>query len=166
MIQIKELKEIEANRDELARLFQKVVAAGASMNFLHPMSYETAIHYWNNVLSEHVRLFVAILEEEIVGTVQLHLSDKENGQHRAEIAKLMTHPKARRKGVAKTLLRHALKVAEQEERTLLLLDTEKVGPANTLYQSEGFILYGEVPDYSQDPFGVYKDGNCYYKLLK
>lgn len=166
MIQIKELKEIETNQDELAELFQEVVAAGAAMNFLHPMSYETAIHYWNNVLSSQVRLFIATIDEEIVGTVQLILSGKENAPHRAEIAKLMTHPKARRKGVAKALLQHALKAAEQEGRTLLLLDTEKVGPANALYQSEGFVLYGEVPAYSQDPFGVYKDGNCYYKLSK
>ncbi|SFK57761.1 hypothetical protein SAMN04488569_10526 [Marinilactibacillus piezotolerans] len=166
MTEIKELKEIKTNQDELARLFQDVVAAGASMNFLYPMSYETAFRYWNNVLSEHVRLFVAFVNDEIAGTVQLHLSDKENGQHRAEIAKLMTHPNARRKGVAKALLKHSLKVAEQEGRTLLLLDTEKDGPANALYQSEGFVLYGEIPSYSQDPFGIYKDGNCYYKLLK
>ncbi|WP_179128572.1 GNAT family N-acetyltransferase [Marinilactibacillus piezotolerans] len=166
MIEIKELTEIQTNQDELARLFQEVVADGASMNFLHPMQYETAIHYWSNVLTENVRLFIAILDDKIVGTVQLHLSDKENGQHRAEIAKLMTHPNARRKGVAKTLLHYVLQIAEQEGRTLLLLDTEKDSLANGLYQSAGFVLYGEIPAYSQDPFGVYKDGNCYYKLLK
>lgn len=166
MTEIKEITKITAYQNELACLFQEVVATGASMNFLYPMRYETALHYWNNVLSKHVRLFIAIVDKEVVGSMQLHLSDKENGQHRAEITKLMTHPKARRKGVAKLLLQHVLKIAKQEGRTLLLLDTEKDGPANKLYQSEGFILYGEIPAYSQDPFGVYKDGNCYYKLLQ
>ncbi|MFJ1626395.1 GNAT family N-acetyltransferase [Marinilactibacillus psychrotolerans] len=169
MIQLKEInniKDIKVHQEGLVTLFQEVVANGASMNFLYPMRYETALHYWNNVLSKNVRLFIAIVDKEVVGSVQLHLSDKENGQHRAEIAKLMTHPKARRKGVAKLLLQHVLKVAKQEGRTLLLLDTEKDGPANKLYQSEGFILYGEIPAYSQDPFGIYKYGNCYYKLLQ
>ncbi|WP_225744807.1 GNAT family N-acetyltransferase [Marinilactibacillus sp. Marseille-P9653] len=163
MITIKEITNITTEQAELVDLFQEVVASGAAMNFLHPMSEETAIKYWNGVLSEHVRLFVALLDEEIVGTVQLQMSDKENAPHRAEIAKLMTHPKAQRKGVARTILQHVLKVAEKEKRTLLLLDTEKEGPANALYQSEGFVLYGEIPAYSQDPFGVFKDGNCYYK---
>ncbi|MEC6748051.1 GNAT family N-acetyltransferase [Marinilactibacillus sp. XAAS-LB27] len=163
MITIKEITKITTEQAELVELFQEVVASGAAMNFLHPMSEETAIEYWNGVLSKHVRLFVALLEDEIVGTVQLQMSDKENAPHRAEIAKLMTHPKAQRKGVARAILNYVLKIAEEENRTLLLLDTEKDGPANALYQSEGFVLYGEIPAYSQDPFGVFKDGNCYYK---
>ncbi|MEZ2457325.1 hypothetical protein ACBR55_01885 [Salinicoccus roseus] len=42
---IKEIKNIEEDRTELSRLFQEVVAHGASMNFLHPMSDETALRY-------------------------------------------------------------------------------------------------------------------------
>lgn len=81
-MQIKEIKNIEEDRMELSRLFQEVVAHGASMNFLHPMSDETALRYWDGVLSEDVQLYAAILDDKIAGTVQLHLSDKENGQHR------------------------------------------------------------------------------------
>ncbi|WP_271398166.1 GNAT family N-acetyltransferase [Salinicoccus roseus] len=85
---------------------------------------------------------------------------------RAEVAKLMTHPDARRKGIAKGLLQHAEQAAIRKNRWLLLLDTEQDGPANVLYQSEGYMLIGEIPSYSQDPFGEYKNVNVYYKLLK
>lgn len=165
-MQIKEITDIQNDRAELSRLFQEVVAQGGSMNYLHPLSDETAARYWEGGLSEQVHLYVAILDGQIAGTVQLHLSDKENGQHRAEVAKLMTHPDARRKGVAKALLQHAEQAAIRKNRWLLLLDTEQDGPANVLYQSEGYTLIGEIPSYSQDPFGEYKNVNVYYKLLK
>ncbi|TVT29289.1 GNAT family N-acetyltransferase [Salinicoccus cyprini] len=165
-MQIREINEIYHHQEELSHLFQEVVASGASMNYFHPMHHETAMRYWAGVLSDHHRLFVAILDGKIAGTVQLHLSDKENGQHRAEVAKLMTHPDFQRKGVGKALLQHAEKMATEENRWLLMLDTEKGSAANALYLSEGYQLIGEVPAYSQDPFGKYKDGNVYYKLLK
>lgn len=166
LLQIVEIKDIAAYQDELATLFQEVVAEGAALNYLYPMHYETAIHYWKHVVSEQVRLFICLLDGKLVGTVQLHLANKENGLHRAEIAKLMTHPEACRKGVARKLLQSAEQAAKHEKRTLLLLDTAKGSSANMLYQSEGYELYGEVPAYSQDAFGNYKDNNFYYKIVK
>lgn len=132
-MEIKEVTEIESYKEELVSLFQTVVADGASMNYLHPMSDETAMSYWNSVLSEHVRLFIGLIDGQIAGTVQLHYSDKENERHRAEVAKLMTSTKARRKGVARKMLQHAEQAAKEDGKTLLLLDTEKEGPANLLY---------------------------------
>ncbi|MFS0562686.1 GNAT family N-acetyltransferase [Terribacillus sp. 179-K 1B1 HS] len=164
-MEIKEIREIGVFKEELASLFQTVVADGASMNYLHPMHKETALSYWDSVLSEQVRLFIGLLDGEIVGTVQLIYSDKENGRHRAEIAKLMTSTKARRKGVARMLIQHAEQAAKSEGKTLLLLDTEKEGPANLLYQSEGYVLFGEVPDFAQDAFGTFLAGNFYYKII-
>lgn len=165
-MEIKELTEIGDYKEELAGLFQSIVADGASMNYLHPMSKETAIYYWDSVLSEQVRLFIGLIDGKIAGTVQLHYNEKENGRHRAEIAKLMTSTKARRKGVARKLLQHVERAAKADRKTLLLLDTEKEGPANLLYQSEGYVLFGEVPDFAQDAFGTFLAGNFYYKLLK
>ncbi|PAF22126.1 hypothetical protein CHH49_05805 [Terribacillus saccharophilus] len=165
-MEIKEITEIDVYKEELSSLFQSIVADGASMNYLHPMSKETALSYWNSVLSEQVKLFIGLIDGQIAGTVQLHYSDKENGRHRAEIAKLMTSTKARRKGVARKLLQHAEQAAKADGKTLLLLDTEKEGPANLLYQSEGYVLFGEVPDFAQDAFGTFLAGNFYYKLLK
>ncbi|MFS0561267.1 GNAT family N-acetyltransferase [Terribacillus sp. 179-K 1B1 HS] len=165
-METKELTKIGSFKEELASLFQIIVADGASMNYLHPMSKETALSYWDSLLSEHVRLFVGLIDGQIAGTVQLQFSDKENGQHRAEVAKLMTHPEHRKKGVARKLLQHVEQVAKDEGKTLLLLDTERNGPANLLYQSEGYVLFGEVPDFAQDAFGTLLAGNFYYKLLK
>ncbi|MFP7494142.1 GNAT family N-acetyltransferase [Terribacillus saccharophilus] len=165
-MEIKEVVEMEMYIEELSSLFQSIVAGGASMNYLHPMSDKTAFNYWDSVLSENVRLFIGLIDGQIAGTVQLQYTDKENGQHRAEIAKLMTSTKARRKGVARKLLQHAEQVAKADGKTLLLLDTEKEGPANKLYQSEDYVLFGEVPDFAQDAFGTYLAGNFYYKVIK
>ncbi|WP_042223453.1 GNAT family N-acetyltransferase [Oceanobacillus manasiensis] len=164
-MQIVEVKDIATYQEELATLFQKVVAEGAALNYLHPMQYNIAINYWKDVVSEQVRLFICLLDGKVVGTIQLHLADKENGQHRAEMAKLMTDPDTRRKGVARKLLQHAEQAAKQEKRSLILLDTAKGSSANILYQSEGYILFGQVPAYSQDAFGNYKDNNFYYKEI-
>ncbi|CAI8732173.1 hypothetical protein EMIT07CA2_140050 [Brevibacillus sp. IT-7CA2] len=36
---------------------------------------------------EHVKIWVAVQEDVIVGTIQLHLVSRPNGLHRAEIAR-------------------------------------------------------------------------------
>ena len=40
----------------------------------------------------------------LVGTVQLIIDQPENQPHRADVAKLLVHPSARRGGVARTLM--------------------------------------------------------------
>ncbi len=70
--------------------------------------------YWEKVLDPDVILLVAVKNNKIIGTVQLHLCLKQNGQHRAEIAKLMTHPDYQRQGIARLLMRAAEERAQQE----------------------------------------------------
>jgi ribosomal protein S18 acetylase RimI-like enzyme len=98
-------------------------------------------------------LLVARIESEIVGAVQLILDTPANQRHRAEVAKLLVHPKARRRGVARALMQAAESVARKEGRTLITLDTRTGDLAEPLYLSMGYIKAGIIPQYAVDPEG-------------
>lgn len=91
-IRIEQINGINDKLEQLAELLIQVVEDGASIGFLPPLSAYDARTYWESVLNPGVVLFVAQFNNEVVGSVQLQLCTKQNGTHRAEIAKLMTHP--------------------------------------------------------------------------
>lgn len=142
----------------LAALLAATVDGGASIGFLAPMPLTEAADWWRDVasrLGEDRRAWAALDDdgERVLGTVQLVRASAPNSRHRGDIAKLMVHPDARGRGLARTLL----KTAEDEARgmgiTLLILDTETGSPAETLYAADGWIRVGEIPDYASDPHG-------------
>ncbi|MGD8190092.1 N-acetyltransferase family protein [Brevibacillus ginsengisoli] len=151
--------------ESLSQLLIDVVEDGASIGFLPPLRYEEALAYWNDVLSPSVLLWVAYLQEEPVGTIQLHLCERSNGSHRAEIAKLMVHPTARRRGIAQALMSTAEENARIEGRSTLVLDTRAGDPSNTLYLSFGYVEAGRIPQYARSADGNLHDTVFYYKLL-
>jgi len=163
LIEVQELSD--DSYASLARLLIDVVEDGASIGFLPPLQAEEATHYWRGVLAPDVKLWVAYKGEEPVGTVQLHLCMKENGKHRAEIAKLMVHPSARRKGLAKRLMLEAETSAREEGRTLLILDTREGDPSNLLYRSLGYVEAGRIPRFARSANGELDGTVIYYKEL-
>ncbi len=165
MLTIEEIESIGSYIDPLSELLVKVVDDGASIGFLPPMKLSDARQYWQTVLNPDVILFIAKINNEIVGTIQVHLCTKQNGLHRAEIAKLMTGPNARRKGVARALMKVAEERAVSEARTLLVLDTREGDPSNHLYQSTGFIPAGKIPNFALSGKGELDTTVIYYKNL-
>lgn len=155
----------EADMNAISSLLIAVVENGASIGFLPPLSERDSLEYWADVISPDVFLWVAEYNGEIVGTVQLQLSTKQNGMHRAEIAKLMVHPKARRLGIARQLMDIAEKTAVQERRALIVLDTREGDPSNILYCSLGYIEAGRIPQYAKSANGQFDATVIYYKQL-
>ncbi len=164
-IQIEQLSHVEVEVNELAELLVHVVNGGASIGFLPPMEQVDAADYWRTVLGPDIILLIARLQGRIVGSVQLHLSQKQNGRHRAEIAKLMTHPSYRRNGVGRRLMERVEEVAKQEQRSLIVLDTREGDPSNILYQSLGYIECGRIPNYAVSADGTLAATVFYYKDL-
>jgi ribosomal protein S18 acetylase RimI-like enzyme len=162
-VKIEQLKLIGEHMDELSELLIQVVEDGASIGFLPPLKRAEATKYWENVLNPEVILFVANINNQIVGTVQLHLCSKQNGGHRAEIAKLMTHPNYRRNGVGRSLMQKAEERAKQDGRLLLVLDTREGDPSNHLYTSIGYIQAGRIPNYAKSASGELDATIFYYK---
>lgn len=164
-VTIEQLLTIEESIDELSELLIQVVEDGASIGFLPPLDPSDSTSYWQNVLAPDVILFVAKMNDIIVGSVQLHLSTKPNGSHRAEIAKLMTHPNYRRNGIARSLMQKAEERALQEGRSLLVLDTREGDASNLLYTSMGYIQAGRIPSYAISANGALHATIFYYKII-
>lgn len=165
-VMIKQLSIVEDHIEELAGLLVDVVNDGASIGFLPPLTKAESIAYWDDVIQEDVRCFVLIENDKVVGSVQLQLCMKKNGLHRAEVAKLMIHPSARRRGYGRTLLDAAETSAREDKRTIIVLDTRDGDPSNLLYQSHGYIFAGQIPHYARSETGELDPTNYYYKLLK
>ena len=150
---------------QLADLLIAVVDEGASIGFLPPLTREEAERYWSEVLGPGVILLVAEQAGRVVGTVQLHLSPRPNGRHRAEVARLMVHPNARRQGLGRLLMQRIEEVARQEERSLLVLDTRAGDPSNDLYRALGYVEAGRIPRYARSDNGQLDATVFYYKEL-
>jgi GNAT superfamily N-acetyltransferase len=138
----------------LAEILRAVVYDGAGVSFVVPFSIDEARAFWVDrvlpgVRARTRRVLVARVEGRIVGTVQLDLATPPNQVHRAEVLKLLVHPDARRRGIARALMIALEAVARLERRTLLTLDTWTGSAAERLYQSLDYVTVGVVPRYAR-----------------
>lgn len=161
IVQLTELNEQEL--EGLSQLLIAIVDDGASVGFLPPLSREDAANYWRTVLGSGTFLWAAYHNDELIGTVQLHLTMKPNGMHRAEIAKLLVQPDQRRKGIARQLMNTAHERATAENRSLLVLDTRDGDPSNLLYQSLGYLEAGRIPQFAKSADGELETTVIYYR---
>lgn len=145
---------LQHDLDMLAEILRAVVYDGAGVSFVAPFSVEEARAFWvDRVLPgvrAHVRhVILARDADRVVGTVQLELAWPPNQQHRAEVAKLLVHPDARRRGIARALMLALEAMAQAERRTLLTLDTWTGSHAESLYRSLGYIEVGVIPRFAR-----------------
>ena len=165
-LEIKEIMQVSKEvLQELSLLLINVIDDGASVGFLPPLGLEDAEKYWEEALNSGAILWIAQLNGTIVGSVQLHLSQKQNGKHRAEIAKLMVHSKARRMGTGRILMEIAEERARAEGRSLIVLDTRGGDPSNLLYKSLGYIEAGRIPKYAESANGNLHETVFYYEQI-
>jgi GNAT superfamily N-acetyltransferase len=154
----------------LADVLIDCVEGGASVSFMLPLSRETAIAFWRGVADgvargERVLLVAEDGQGRIVGTVQMITSLPDNQPHRADVAKMLVHRRARRRGVGQRLMAALEAVARQEGKTVLVLDTVTGGDAERLYQRAGWQRVGEVPKYALYPDGRLCGTTFFYKHL-
>jgi GNAT superfamily N-acetyltransferase len=143
---------------QLATLLIDCVEGGASVSFMHPLSETDARAFWQRVADGVHRGERALLVAEdgagtIVGTVQLMLDLPPNQPHRADVAKMLVHRRARRQGLGERLMRAAETTARACGRTLLVLDTVTGSEAERLYTRLGWQRVGSIPDYALFPDG-------------
>ncbi len=150
----------------LAEALLDCVAGGASVGFMSPLSKEHALAFWQGVAEAAVRgariLLVAEDEHGICGTVQLILDQPDNQPHRADLAKMLVHRRARRRGLGEALMRAAEEAARLAGRTLLVLDTVTESDASRLYHKLGWIRVGDIPGYALFPDGSLCGTTYYY----
>jgi GNAT superfamily N-acetyltransferase len=153
---------------QLASLLLDAVESGAGVSFMSDLEPEGAAAWWRTVLNgatPRTVILVARDSEGIVGTVQLQPAWPPNQPHRADVAKLIVHRRARRRGIARALMEALETHAREQQFTLLLLDTCKDSAAERLYTSMGWVRVGEVPDFALNPDGSWCDTVFFYKRL-
>jgi GNAT superfamily N-acetyltransferase len=155
---------------QLADVLIDCVEGGASVSFMLPLARERALAFWRGVVEgvqrgERILLVAEDGRGRIVGTVQLVTALPENQPHRADVAKMLVHRSARRRGVAQRLMAAVDDEARRAGKTVLVLDTVTGGDAERLYQRAGWQRVGEVPRYALMPEGGYCATTFFYKHL-
>lgn len=145
------------------------VEGGASVSFMHPMTLPKAAEFWREVAASMQRgeRALVIAEDEhgsIIGTAQAVWATPENQPHRADVAKMLVHRRARRLGVGAAVLKGAEDAAREAGRTLLVLDTAS-NEAERLYERSGWQRVGTIPDFALMPDGAPCATVVYYKRL-
>jgi len=159
----------DSDAEQLADVLIDCVAGGASVSFMHPLARDKAVGFWRRLGDDVARggrmLLVAHDASGIVGTVQVIPAQPDNQPHRADIAKMLVHRRARRRGVGSALMRAAEDAARAAGKTLLVLDTATGGDAERLYARLGWIFVGVIPDYALWPQGGLCSTSLYYRRL-
>jgi len=169
-ISIGEESVTAANAADLRDLLLACVRAGASVSFMADFTAEEADAYWSGVAREVdagvTILFVARDDAgRLIGSVQLRLVQTPNQRHRADVAKLLVHPGARRQGAGRRLMAALEARAAEIGRTVLVLDTAKGSAAEPLYTAAGWTRVGEIPWYALMPDGSRCDTVVFCKAL-
>jgi GNAT superfamily N-acetyltransferase len=156
--------------DQLATVLIDCVEGGASVSFMLPLTREHARAFWQKVADGVSRgeraLLVAEDDAGICGTVQLILDLPENQPHRADLAKMLVHRRARRVGLGAALMKGAETMARECGRTLLVLDTVTGGDAERLYERLGWTRVGSIPEYALMPDGEPCATTVFYRSLR
>jgi GNAT superfamily N-acetyltransferase len=152
---------------DLAALLVDAVESGAGVSFL-AITPEEAEAWWRSTIAAAPERAVFLAARDatgIVGTVQLQPAWAPNQPHRADVAKLMVHRRARKRGIARRLMAALERAAAERGFTLLLLDTCRGYDAERLYASTGWTRVGEVPGFAFNPDGSLCDTVFFYKRL-
>jgi GNAT superfamily N-acetyltransferase len=157
--------------EALADVLLDCVEGGASVGFMHPLSRARALAFWQQVLASAARdeRIVLVAEDvesgSIVGTVHFVRAVPENQPHRADVAKMLVHGRARGRGLGAALMQAAEAAAREAGKTLLVLDTVTGSDAERLYTRLGWQRCGVIPGYALWPKGGLCSTTVFYRVL-
>ena len=169
-ISIRRARHEPSEAEALADVLMDCVEGGASIGFMQPLARAKAVAFWEGVLAgaargERIVLVAEDAASGVVGTVQLLLIMPDNQPHRADVAKMQVHRRARRRGVGAALMRAIEDEARRAGRTLLVLDTVTGGDAERLYSSLGWQRCGVIPNFALWPQGGMCSTTVFYREL-
>lgn len=155
---------------DLAALLVDAVEGGASVNFVAGVTDEQATAWWTERI-EQVRdgvitPLVALDGKQVVGSMLLIRSTNPNSPHRAEVAKVLVHRSARRRGIGAALMRAAEERARSDGRWLLLLDTVTGSAAESMYRALGWTELGVMPNHALLTDGTPAPTTFFWKDLR
>ncbi|MDD3265599.1 MAG: GNAT family N-acetyltransferase [Burkholderiales bacterium] len=158
----------EAEITECINLTKQAVGYMASIGFMLDSTTQDYLDYWVNIsnnLNDNNILFLYKINNKIVGTVQLIISCKLNGKHRAQVAKLIVDRSYQNQGIASKLMLELEKFAFLKDITLLVLDTQTDSYAEKFYLKHNWMLSGLIPNYAKMPNGDLSSTSVFHKIL-
>jgi ribosomal protein S18 acetylase RimI-like enzyme len=150
-----ELPADEKDLEALAALLVDAVESGAAVSFVR-LTHGEALDWWRKLLGAPVSRTVVLVArdaEGIAGSVQLHPARAPNQPHHADVAKLIVHRRARRRGLGEALMAAVEREAAVEGFRLLVLDSKRGDAAERLYRRLGWNVVGTIPRFALDADG-------------
>ena len=158
----------EADLRSLALLLVDAVESGAAVSFL-TVTEAQALDWWRKQFGASAAgsiVLVARDGEGIAGSVQLQPSWAPNQPHRADVAKLIVHRRARRRGLGAELMAAVEREAAGAGFRLLVLDSKRGDAGERLYRRLGWTVVGTIPRFALDTDGATPhDTVVFYKEL-
>ena len=154
--------------DDLARLLVDAVDSGAGVSFMRRLTEADARAWWRDTLETVDARAVCLVARDdsgIAGTVQLQPAWAPNQPHRADIAKLIVHRRARGRGIGRALVAAIEGRARDAGFTLLTLDTVRGDPAERVGLRGRMAAGGRDPRLRAQPHGALCDTVVFYKEL-
>jgi GNAT superfamily N-acetyltransferase len=150
----------------LAEVLLDAVESGASVSFMAGLSRSAAETFFRKCTTDPLRVVLAAFDgTRLDGTAQLLFDTPPNQPHRAELAKMLVHRRARRNGLGGRLFDTVCAEALALGRTLLTFDSVTGGAGEQLYLSKGAVKVGVIPDYALSPDGQPCATTVFYKQL-
>src|ERR1700722_6199524 len=135
--------DFDAMETSLADIVADGGNGGPAISFMQPYSLDHGRRFWvgggfPGVARGGRVLFVAYLDGAPVGTVQMDVTLRPNQPHRCEVAKMVVHSRARRRGVGRALMHVLESHAKSLDKKLIALDPRTGDKAEILYVSVGY----------------------------
>jgi len=152
-----------ADDDALWAILQPVFRAGETYPIARDISRAEALAYWR---SPGHAVFVAVVEDAVVGTYYLRANNRGGGGHVANCG-FMTAGHVSGRGVATSMCTHAL--AEARRRGFSAMQFNFVIASNhravRLWQACGFSIVGTLPGAFKHPVKGAVDAYVMYRML-
>jgi GNAT superfamily N-acetyltransferase len=155
-------------RKSLVNLLKDAVANNFSVGFMHDSTEADFERFWSDEIAmcdSENGIFLALLGEEVLGSVIVTRELRANGRHRAEFRKLLVHSKAQKIGIGSALEKFATNYAKDIGLKLLYLDSATSYLIDRTYEKWGWKKSGEIPNFAKNPDGSLVSTWFFYKLL-
>ena len=162
--------ELGEHLDALASVLLDCVEGGASVGYMAPFTHADARAAFEAFAADAEQgrraILAAFAGGAIVGTAQVVFAPMPNQPHRADVAKVLVHRTARRRGVAQRRMERLEQEALTDAKTLLVLDTVTGDAAERLYERLGYTKVGVIPNYALYPDGRLCSTSVFFKELE
>lgn len=139
----------EADRASIWQMLEPVIRAGETYTLPRDMSEAQALDYW---MSRHQETFVAVIDDEPVGTYYLRVNQQGGGSHVANCG-YVTSQRFGRRGLAEAMCRHSL--GHARDRGFQAMQFNFVVSSNVhairLWRRLGFAVVGTLPRAFEHP---------------